>query len=47
MTNPYRALASEVRRRRIAELGRHKDRRTGIAAVFGALFMRADAQRAA
>jgi hypothetical protein len=47
MTNPFRALAGEVRRRRMAELERHKDRRTGIAAVFGALFTRADAQRAA
>ncbi len=45
MANPYKALAGEIRRRRVAE--REQDRRTGIAAVFGALFTRADAQRAA
>ena len=47
MANPYKALAGEVRRRRVAELGRNKDRRSGLAAVFGTLFARSDAQRAA
>lgn len=47
MANPYKALAGEVRRRRMTELGRNKDRRSGLAAVFGTLFARSDAQRAA
>ncbi len=45
--NPYRALASEIRRRRIEVAERDPDRRSGIAAVLGALFARTDAQRAA
>ncbi len=45
MSNPYKALAGEIRRRRVAE--HEQDRRGGISAVFGALFARADAQRAA
>ncbi len=47
MANPYKALAGEVRRRRMAEFGRNKDRRSGLAAVFGTLFSRGDAQHAA
>jgi hypothetical protein len=47
MANPYKALAGEVRRRRIAEREHQKDRRSGIAAMFGTLFARNDAQHAA
>jgi hypothetical protein len=46
MANPYKALAGEVRRRRNAEQ-QQKDRRSGIAAMFGTLFSRSDAQHAA
>jgi hypothetical protein len=47
MSNPYKALAIEIRRRRMAERERERERRTGLSAVFGALFAKADAQRAA
>jgi hypothetical protein len=47
MNNPYKALAIEIRRRRMAERAREQERRSGLSAVFGALFARADAQRAA
>lgn len=48
VANPYKALATEIRRRRNELPGSDQDRRSGIAAVFGSLFARADApQRAA
>jgi hypothetical protein len=48
VTNPYKALATEIRRRRDERPGGDQDRRSGIAAALGALFARSDAsQRAA
>ncbi len=45
--NPYKALALEIRRRRSAADDGDSERRSGIAAVFGALFARPEAKRAA
>jgi hypothetical protein len=47
MSNPYRALAGEIRRRRLTARGQDQDRRTGLSGMIGALFARADSQRAA
>ncbi len=46
MANPYRALAGEIRRRRLTARGQEQDRRTGLSGVIGALFARADARAA-
>jgi hypothetical protein len=45
--NPYRALASEIRRRLAAAQVADQDRRSGLSAVIGALFARQDEQTAA
>jgi hypothetical protein len=47
MSNPYRALAGEIRRRRLTTRAQDQDRRTGLSGMIGALFARADTQRAA
>lgn len=47
MSNPYRALAGEIRRRRLTTRAQHQDRRTGLSAMIGSLFARVDTQRAA
>jgi hypothetical protein len=45
--NPYRSLASEIRRRQAAAQVVDQDRRSGLSAVIGALFARQDEQTAA
>jgi hypothetical protein len=45
--NPYRALASEIRRRQAASDQRDQDRRAGLSAVISALFARQEARTAA
>jgi hypothetical protein len=47
MSNPYRALAGEIRRRRLTTHAQDQDRRTGLSGMIGALFARTDTQRAA
>jgi hypothetical protein len=47
MANPYRALAGEIRRRRLTSRAQEQDRRSGLSGIIGALFSRDDAQRAA
>lgn len=47
MSNPCRALASEIRRRRLTSRAQDQDRRTGLSGIIGSLFARADSQRAA
>jgi len=47
MSNPYRSLAGEIRRRRLTSRAQDVDRRTGLSGMIGALFARADTQRAA
>jgi hypothetical protein len=47
MSNPYRSLAGEIRRRRMTTRAQDQDRRTGLSGMIGALFARADTQRAA
>jgi hypothetical protein len=45
--NPYRALASEIRRRQAAADQRDQDRRAGLSAVISAIFARQEARTAA
>lgn len=47
MSNPYRALAGEVRRHRMTSHARQHTRRSSLTEVIGALFSRTDTQRAA
>lgn len=47
VANPYRELAGEIRRRRLTSRAQDQDRRTGLSGIIGALFARADTQRAA
>ncbi|MGF1619871.1 MAG: hypothetical protein ACFCUR_04585 [Rhodomicrobiaceae bacterium] len=47
VTNPYRSLADEIRRRQMVAQGREDERRSALTNVIGALFARADAPRAA
>ena len=47
MANPYKTLASEIRRRRMTSKARAVGQRGGLSGVFGALFSRQDARTAA
>lgn len=47
VANPYKALAGEIRRRRIIDGEREQDRRTGLGGIIGALFSKADDRAAA
>ncbi len=47
VSNPYKALASEIRRRRIASGDAETERKSGLGGLIGALFSKSDTQAAA